>query len=105
MEFKDFLETTKFFYKMGFSMTKTTLDMLKVASDSYVSMYELYLKQVVPSESFDSLKKTIDLYVESQSKVIDNFKKLLDQIEKQQEEMFSKFGEYAKAVEKPAKKG
>ena len=103
MEFKDFLETGKFFYKMGFSVTKTTLDLLKVANESYVSMYELYLRQFVPSESFESIKKGLDMYVESQNRVFDNFRKLIDQIEKQQDEMANRIAEYFKSVEEKKK--
>jgi hypothetical protein len=53
-------------------------------------MYDLYMRQFVPSESYNSVKKTIDLYIESQAKVFDNFKKLLEQFEKQQDEIFSR---------------
>ena len=98
MEFKDFLEMSKAFYKMGFSIAKTMLDLTKVAGDSYVSMYEFYLKQIVPSESFESLKKTIEVYNESQAKVFENFKKLIDQIEKSQDELLNRFTEVTKSV-------
>ncbi len=104
MEFKDFVEMSKAFYKMGFSVTKTMLDLMKVASDSYVSMYEFYLKQVVPSESFESLKKTIELYTESQNKVFENFKKLIDQLEKSQDELVNRFAEYTKTLKPETEK-
>ena len=90
MEFKDFLEMQKGFMKMGFAISRTTIDMLRAAMDSYVSMYEMYLRQFVPSESYESLKKAVNLYTESQSKVFENFKKLLEQFEKQQEEIFNR---------------
>ncbi|MEM3796335.1 MAG: hypothetical protein QXJ98_03560, partial [Archaeoglobaceae archaeon] len=86
MEMKELMEAGRGFYKMGFGIARTSLDLLKVAMDSYVSMYEFYVKQFVPSESFESIRKAIQLYTESQTKVFDNFKKLLDQLEKQQDE-------------------
>ncbi len=103
MEFKDYLEMSKAFYKMGFSIAKTMLDLTKVASDSYVSMYEFYLKQTVPSESFDSIKKTIELYSNSQAKVFENFKKLIDQIEKSQDEMMNRVLEWTKGTKETKK--
>ncbi len=90
MEYKDFVETVRGFYKMGFVSGKTTLDLMKVGLDSYLSMYEVYLRQFMPQESFESVKKTMGIYVDSQSKVLDNFKKLLDQVEKQQDEIFNR---------------
>lgn len=101
MEFKDFMEASRGFYKMGFAIAKTTLDMMKVAADSWVNLYEMYLRTFVPSESYESVKKTIDLYIESQAKVFDNFKKLLDQFEKQQDELFKSVVE---VTEKTTKK-
>lgn len=90
MEYKDFVETVRGFYKMGFVSGKTTLDLMKVGLDSYLSMYEVYLRQFMPQESFERVKKTMGIYVDSQSKVLDNFKKLLDQVEKQQDEIFNR---------------
>ena len=104
MEFKNFVEMSKAFYKMGFSTAKTTLDLMKVAMDSYVSMYEFYLRQVVPSESFESIKKTIGLYLDSQNKVFENFRRLIDQLEKTQDELFNKLSEYTKTFTKKEKK-
>ncbi len=101
MEYRDFVETVRGFYKMGFVSGKTTLDLMKVGLDGYLSMYEMYLRQFMPSETFESVKKTMDIYVESQSKVLDNFKKLVDQIEKQQDEIFSRLVELGN---KPAEK-
>jgi ubiquinone biosynthesis protein UbiJ len=98
MEIRDFVDMQRSFLKMGFAIGRTTLDMLKAAVDSYVSMYEMYLRQFVPSESYESVKRAIDIYMESQSKVYDNFKKLLDQFEKQQEEILSRFVEIAEKV-------
>ena len=103
MEFKDYLEMSKAFYKMGFSIAKTMLDLTKVASDNYISMYEFYMRQIVPSESFDSMKKTIELYTNSQAKVFENFKKLIDQVEKSQDEMMNRLLEVTKET-KEAKK-
>lgn len=100
MEFKDFLETMRGFYKMGFGISKTSLDLIKVAADSYVSLYEAYLRQIVPSEVFESIKKSIDLYAESQAKVFENFRKLLDQLEKQQDEVFRRMIEISEKVQK-----
>ncbi len=100
MEFKDFLETMRGFYKMGFGIGKTSLDLIKVAADSYVSLYEVYLRQIVPSEVFESIKKSIDLYAESQAKVFENFRKLLDQLEKQQDEVFRRMIEISEKVQK-----
>jgi uncharacterized protein Yka (UPF0111/DUF47 family) len=99
MEMKDFLEAGRGFYKMGFAVAKTTLDLVKVSMDSYISMYEFYVRQFVPSESFESIKKAIQLYTESQSKVFENFKKLLDQVEKQQDEIYSRMLEMAPKLE------
>ncbi len=96
MEFKEMMEGVRGFYKLGFAIAKTTLDMMKVAMDSYVSMYDLYMRQFVPSESYNSVKKTMDLYIESQAKVFENFKKLLEQFEKQQDEIFGQFIEMSK---------
>jgi len=104
MEFKDYLEMSKAFYKMGFSIAKTMLDLTKVASDNYVNMYEFYLKQIIPSESFESMKKTIELYTNSQAKVFENFKKLIDQLEKSQDEMMNRIAEFTKTTTKEAKK-
>jgi len=103
MEYRDFLETVKGFYKMGFAIGRTTLDMMKVVGDSYVSLFELYLRQLLPSETFESMKKTIDLYMDSQSKVFENFKKLMEQFEKQQDEIFSKIAEVGEKVTAPKK--
>lgn len=100
MEMKDFLEAGRGFYKMGFGVAKTTLDLLKVSMDSYISMYEFYIKQFVPSESFESIRKAIQLYNESQTRVFENFKKLLEQIEKQQDEIYSKMLEITPKEEK-----
>jgi hypothetical protein len=100
MELKDYLEVVRGFYKMGFSVAKTTLDMIKVAMDSYVSMYELYMRPILPSEAYESMKKTIEAYLESQGKVFENFKKLLDSFEKQQDEIFNKFSEMTR-TQKP----
>uniref|UniRef100_A0A7C3MFQ9 Phasin family protein n=1 Tax=Archaeoglobus fulgidus TaxID=2234 RepID=A0A7C3MFQ9_ARCFL len=103
MEYKEFMETVRGFYKMGFAITKTTLDMMKILGDSYISLYELYLRQLIPSETYEGIKKTIDLYMESQTKVFDSFRKLVDQFEKQQDEIFSKVVELGERT-KEAKK-
>ncbi|MCS7144581.1 MAG: hypothetical protein NZ879_06115 [Archaeoglobaceae archaeon] len=100
MEMKELMEVGRGFYKMGFGVAKTTLDLLKVSMDNYVSMYEFYMRQLMPGESFESFKKTIQLYMDSQSKVFDNFKKLLDQLEKQQDEIYNKMLEVAPKEEK-----
>ncbi|MEM1593255.1 MAG: hypothetical protein QXI53_02740 [Archaeoglobaceae archaeon] len=104
MEMKELMEAGKGFYKMGFGIARTSLDLLKVAMDSYVSMYEFYVKQFVPSESFESIRKAIQLYTESQTKVFDNFKKLLDQLEKQQDEIYSRMLEMTPKIEGEKKK-
>ncbi|AKG91006.1 hypothetical protein GAH_01711 [Geoglobus ahangari] len=103
MEYKDFLETMRSFYKMGFGVSKTSLDLMKVAADSYVSLYEVYLRQVVPSEVFDSVKKSVEMYSESQAKVFENFRKLLDQLEKQQDEIFKRMIELTEKAQKKEK--
>lgn len=101
MELKDYLEMVRGFYKMGFAIAKTTLDMMKVAMDSYVNMYGLYMRGILPSEAYESLKKSVDLYLESQARVFENFKKLVESFEKQQDEVFNRFVELAeKAVPK-----
>ncbi len=103
VEFADILETVRGFSKMGFGVGRTNLDLMRVAADSYVSMYEFYIKQMVPSESFESIRKVLSLYSESQNKVFDNFKKLLDQLEKQQDEMFSRLLDITKPKEEKKK--
>ncbi|MEM2266067.1 MAG: hypothetical protein DSO02_00490 [Hadesarchaea archaeon] len=95
MELKDYLEMIRGFYKMGFAVAKTTLDMIKVAMDSYVNMYELYIRSFLPSEAYESLKKSIGLYLESQDRVFENFKKLVESFEKQQDEIFNRLAEIA----------
>ncbi|MEM2866287.1 MAG: hypothetical protein QXM46_00045 [Candidatus Hadarchaeales archaeon] len=95
MELKDYLEMVRGFYKMGFAVAKTTLDMIKVAMDSYVNMYELYMRSFLPSEAYESMKKSVSLYLESQERVFENFRKLVESFEKQQDEVFSKFAEMA----------
>lgn len=100
MEMKELMEAGRGFYKMGFGIAKTTLDLMKVSMDNYVSMYEFYLRQFLPGESFESVKKAIQLYMDSQAKVFDNFKKLLDQLEKQQDEIYNKMLEIAPKEEK-----
>ncbi len=96
MELKDYLEMVRGFYKMGFSVARTTLDMMKVAMDSYVNLYELYMRPLLPAEVYESMKKTVETYLESQGRVFENFKKLLESFEKQQDEVFNKFLEMAK---------
>ncbi len=93
MELKDYLEMVRGFYKMGFAVAKTTLDMIKVAMDSYVNMYELYMRSLLPSEAYEGMKKSMSLYLESQERVFENFRKLVESFEKQQDEVFSKFAE------------
>jgi hypothetical protein len=95
METKEYFELGRGFYKMGFAVAKTTLDMLKVAMESYVNMYDLYMHQFLPSEGYESLKKTVGLYLESQGRVFENFRKLLESFEKQQDEIFNRFIEMA----------
>lgn len=93
MEYKEFMETLKGFYKMGFATASTTLDMMKALGDSYINLYELYMRQLIPSENYEGIKKKIDLYMESQTKVFDSLKKLVDQFEKLQDEIFNKMVE------------
>ncbi|WP_202319424.1 hypothetical protein [Archaeoglobus neptunius] len=100
MEYSDIVETMRGLYKMGFASGKTTLDLMKVGMDSYVNMYGIHLSHFLPSESFESVKKTMDIYLDSQAKVLDNFKKLLEQIEKQQDEIFNRLTEISKTPEK-----
>ncbi|MEM4645133.1 MAG: hypothetical protein QW421_03155 [Archaeoglobaceae archaeon] len=90
MEMREFLEAGRGFYKMAFGIAKTSLDLLKVGMDSYISMYEFYIRQLVPGESFESIRKAIQLYSDSQTKVFESFKKLIEQIEKQQDEIYNK---------------
>ncbi len=96
MEFKDFIESWKAFYKMGYSIGKTNLELTRLAMDSFVSMYELYVRQFLPSELSENIKKSMSLYMESQSKVFENFKRLMDQLEKQSDEIFDKIIEFGK---------
>ncbi|MCS7122239.1 MAG: hypothetical protein NZ895_06550 [Archaeoglobaceae archaeon] len=103
MEFKDFVEAFKGFYKMGFAVAKTSLDMMKVAMDSYVVLYEYYIKSFVPTETYESVKKTVSIYMESQAKVFENFKKLLESFEKQQDEIISRFTELTEKTVTPKK--
>lgn len=104
MEYKEFMEAVRGFYKMGFAIGKTTLDMMKVVADSYIGMYEMYVKQFVPSDSYESVKKTINLYTESQAKIFENFKKLMEQFEKQQDEIFSRMIEIGEKSSSAGKK-
>ncbi len=99
MEFKDFIESWKAFYKMGYSIGKTNLELVKLAMDSFVSLYEIYVRQFLPSEVYENIKKSISLYVESQAKVFENFKRLMDQLEKQTDEIFDKIIEFGKRAE------
>ncbi|MCS7143673.1 MAG: hypothetical protein NZ879_01480 [Archaeoglobaceae archaeon] len=99
MEMKEFMEAGKGFYKMGFGIARTTLDLLKVGVDSYISMYEFYVKQFVPSESFESVRRAIQLYADSQAKVFESFKKLLEQLEKQQDEIYNRMLEIVPKLE------
>lgn len=96
MEFKDFMESWKAFYKMGFSIGKTNLELTRLAMDSFGSMYELYVRQYMPSEVSENIKKSISLYMESQARVFENFKKLVDQLEKQSDEIFDRLVELGK---------
>ncbi|RLB11784.1 MAG: hypothetical protein DRG27_00470 [Deltaproteobacteria bacterium] len=96
MEFKDFIESWKAFYKMGFSVGKTNLELTKLAMDSFASMYELYVRQFLPSEVSENIKKSMNLYMESQSRVFENFKRLMDQLEKQSDEIFDRIIELGK---------
>ena len=100
MEYGDFVETVRGIYKMGFAGSKTTIDLMKVGVDSYLSMYEVYMRQFLPSESLESIKKTMQIYADSQAKVLDNFKKLIEQIEKQQDEIFSRLSEIGRSDKK-----
>ncbi len=96
MEFKDFMESWRAFYKMGYSIGKTNLELTKLAMDTFASMYELYVRQFMPSEVSENIRKSVNLYIESQSKVFENFKKLLDQLEKQFDDVFDKIIEFSK---------
>ncbi len=96
MEFKDFIESWKSFYKMGYSIAKTNLELTKLAMDSFASMAELYVRQFLPSEVSENLRKTMNLYMESQSRVFENFKKLMDQLEKQSDDIFDRIVEFGK---------
>ena len=96
MEFKDFIESWKAFYKMGYSIGKTNLELTKLAMDSFASMFELYVRQFMPSEVSDNIKKSMSIYMESQSRVFDNFRKLVDQLEKQSDEIFDRIIEFGK---------
>jgi len=100
MEYEDFVETVRGFYKMGFASSKTTLELMKVGFESYMNMCEAYMRKFLPSESLEGVKRTMSLYMDSQAKVLDNFKKLLDQIEKQQEEIFNRIFEANKTEKK-----
>ncbi|RLB12566.1 MAG: hypothetical protein DRG39_01565 [Deltaproteobacteria bacterium] len=94
MEFKDFIESWKAFYKMGYSIGKTNLELTKLAMDSFGSMYEIYVRQFMPSEVSENIKKSMAVYMESQARVFDNFKKLVDQLEKQSDEIFDRIIEF-----------
>lgn len=96
MEFKDFIESWKAFYKMGFSIGKTNLELTRLAIDSFMSMNEIYVRQFFPSEVSENIKKSMNLYMESQSRVFENFKKLLDQLEKQSDEIFNRIIEFGR---------
>jgi hypothetical protein len=104
VEYRDLVEAGRGFWKMGFGIGRTSLDLMKIGTDSYLNLYELYVRQFAPSEACESISKTINLYIESQAKVFENFKKLLDHIEKQQDEIFNRIVETSSRIAEKAEK-
>ncbi len=90
MDYRSWVEVWRSIYKAGFAMGKTTLDLVKVGTNNYLNMYELYMKYLVPSETFETIRRTLELYADSQAKVIDSIKKLVDPFERQVDEIFDR---------------
>lgn len=86
----ELFEGLKPLYKMGFEVMRTSVDLMKKASESYVAATDAMLKQLTPGETYENIKKALDTYIQTQNKIFDNFQKLLNEMEKQQEEMFKK---------------
>lgn len=86
----ELFEGLKPLYKMGFGVMRTSVDLMKNASQSYVTATDAILKQLTPGETYENIKKALDTYIQTQNKIFDNFQKLLNEMEKQQEEMFKK---------------
>lgn len=103
VEFKDFMESWKAFYKMGYSIGRTNMELTKLAVDSFGNMYEIFVRQFMPSEVADNLRKSIGVYMESQSKVFDNFRKLVDQLERQFDDVFDRMIEFSQRSSAEAK--
>ncbi len=97
MNYRGWVEVWRSIYKTGFAMGRTTLDLVKVGTNSYLNMYELYMRHLVPSETFEAVKRTLELYADSQAKVIDSIKKLVDPFEKQVDEIFDRLLEVEKS--------
>ena len=86
----ELFEGMKPLYKMGFEVMKTSIDLMKKASDNYIAATDAILKQFTPGETYENVKKALDSYVQTQTKIFENFQKLLNEMEKQQEEMFKR---------------
>jgi len=86
----ELFEGLKPLYKMGFEVMKTSIDLMKKASENYITATDAILKQFTPGETYENVKKALDTYVQTQNKIFENFQKLLNEMEKQQEEMFKR---------------
>lgn len=88
---------------MYFSMVRAAIDMTRVGMDSYFVMFESILRQLLPSEGFEGVKRTISTYIESQNKLLENFRKLFDTLEGQQDSIFDRVVELLGAASKKEK--
>ena len=96
----ELFETVKPMYKMGFEVMRTSIDLMKKASDNYIAATDAVLKQFTPGETYENVKKALETYVQTQNKIFENFQKLLNEMEKQQEEVFKRLGSFVKESEK-----
>ncbi|MEM4699493.1 MAG: hypothetical protein QXT74_00915 [Candidatus Nezhaarchaeales archaeon] len=87
------VETTRGLFKMYFSMVRAAIDMTRVGMDSYLSLCETFLRQLLPSEGYESIRRTVSTFIESQDKLLESFKKLLDAFEEQQSSVFDRVAE------------
>lgn len=100
---RNLIETTRGLSRMYFSMVRAAIDMTRVGMDSYLSVCETLLRQLLPSEGYESLRRTMSAYIESQDKLLESFKKLLDAFEEQQNSVFDRVIELMGAAPKKEK--
>ncbi|MCX8204051.1 MAG: hypothetical protein N3H31_00035 [Candidatus Nezhaarchaeota archaeon] len=97
---RNFLEATRGLSRMYFSMVKAAIDMTRVGMESYMGMLEGFLKQILPSEGYEGVRRTMGAYIDSQAKLLENFRKLLDALEGQQDSIFDRVIELLGAAPK-----